>query len=158
MWFSESYAYDIEDFNIGLTYVSCLLVISIINQYITNIRVMSHSSQGAEQQQNIEMMHGRIDLGLRRDSSMEGEGRRTLSPPDSVATHETSLHRNILVKRGVDHDMTFSAVKNSLQKPYSPVALRNTLKPSATLAGGIVERAASSTIYRIVDSIKIKST
>ena len=107
---------------------------------------MSHSSQRTEQQQDIEMMHGRIDLGLRRDSPMEGEGRRTLSPPDSIATHETSLHRNILVKRGVDHDMTSIAVKNSLQKPYSPVALRNTLKPSATLAGGIVERAASSTV------------
>jgi hypothetical protein len=140
--------HDIEDFEFNLIYV-CLLIISIIKLFITKIRVMSHSCQtnelGAEQLQDFDTMYGRINLGLRRDSPMEGEGRRTLSPPDPRATTETSLHRNIIVKRGVDHDITASAMKDSLQKTSSSVALRNTLKPSATLAGDMVERAANST-------------
>jgi hypothetical protein len=107
---------------------------------------MSHINElGAEQQHETNMMYERIDQRLRRDSPMEGEGRRTLSPPDPKATTETNLHRNMIVKRGVDLDMTSSAVKNNSHKSFSSIALRNTLKPSATSAGSIVERTASST-------------
>jgi hypothetical protein len=95
------------------------------------------------QLQDFDTMYGHINLGRRRDSPIESEGR---SPPDTRATTETSLHRNIIVKRGVDHDITASAMKNSLQKTSSSVALRNTLKPSATLAGDMVERTANSTL------------
>jgi hypothetical protein len=104
---------------------------------------MSYTNElGAEQQHETNMMYERIDQRLRRDSPMEGEGRRTPCPPDPIATTETNLHKNMIVKRGVDLDITSSAVKNSSHK----LALRNTLKPSATSAGSVRERTASSTV------------
>ena len=61
--------------------------------------------------------YGRAEYGECRGSPVDGGRRRTEFPPDPEATRETSLQRNVFVKRGVGHDAAADGQKPSPSSP-----------------------------------------